>query len=89
MSTKTEERIKKILHNHFESNIQIVNERMSGVFFYGMIVGVVLSYSGFLGYVAGVGTGIMITTKYKLLAHQISDKAGFFFQNVINKIKKE
>ena len=49
MSTKTEDRIKKILDT--------INDHASGIFLYGFIItGVIMSYSGFLSYITGIGT---------------------------------
>ena len=87
MTTKIEERLKKILDNQLEQHISIINENISGVFLYGFIAGVIMSYSGFLSYFAGIGTGIIISKKYKYISYQITEKASYLFQNVINKSK--
>jgi hypothetical protein len=87
MTTKTEERIKKMLDDNLYNHINIVNERVSGIFLYGFIAGVIMSYSGFLAYFAGVGTGILISKKYKYISSQITEKASYLFQNVLNKAK--
>jgi hypothetical protein len=86
MSTKTEERIKKLLDAQLESHMSITNERVSGIFMYGFIAGVIMSYSGFLAYFAGIGTGIIISKKYKYFSYQITEKASYIFQNVINRV---
>lgn len=53
MSTKTENRIKKILDNQLNT----INDHASGIFLYGFIItGVIMSYSGFLSYITGIGT---------------------------------
>ena len=84
MSTKTEDRIKKILDNQLTT----INDHASGIFLYGFIAGVIMSYSGFLSYITGIGTGILISNKYKYIAYQITEKAGYLFQNVLNTSKK-
>ena len=84
MTTKTEEKITRLLNEHTNKHVEIVNERMSGVFLYGFIAGVIMSYSGFLSYFAGIGTGVLISRKYKYISYQISEKASYIFQNVVN-----
>ena len=85
MTTKTEEKIKKLLDENLERHVSIMNERVSGVFLYGFMVGVIMSYSGFLSYFAGIGTGVLISKKYKYISYQITEKASYIFQNIINR----
>ena len=47
MSTKTEERLKKLLDDQHEKNKTVINDSIGGVFLYGVIVGIIISYSGF------------------------------------------
>jgi len=89
MTTKTEERIKRLMDENLQQHIEIVNDRVGGVFFYGVIVGIVISYSGLLGYVAGVGTGVVLATKYKFIAYQISERGSDLFQNILKNINKK
>lgn len=86
MSTKTEEKLKKLLDDQIDKHISIVNDRVSGVFLYGFIAGVIMSYSGFLSYFAGIGTGVMIAKKYKYISYQITENFTYFFQNIINQV---
>ena len=86
MSTKMEERIKKLLEENESKKINEMNERISGIFIYGMIMGIIMSYSGFLPYISGIGTGIFLSKKYKFITCQISDKISYIFQNMIKKI---
>ena len=85
MTTKTEEKLKKLLEEQTDKHIEIVNERVSGVFLYGFIIGVIMSYSGILAYAAGIGTGVLISRKYKYISYQITEKAIYIFQNAINR----
>jgi hypothetical protein len=87
--SKTEEKLKNIVNENLEKHIEVVNDRIGGAFFYGVIVGIVLSYSGFLGYIAGVGTGVMLSSKYKFISYQISDKATLMFNNIMKNINKK
>lgn len=87
MSTKSELVLKKLLDEQLESHINGVNDRIGGVFVYGFIIGVIMSYSGFLSYFAGIGTGVIIATKYKFISYQISEKTMYIFNNVIKQVK--
>lgn len=87
--SKTEDKIKKIINENLEKHIEIVNDRIGGAFFYGIFVGIILSYSGFLGYISGVGTGVILSSKYKFISHQISDKAILIFNNIMKIINKK
>ena len=87
MTTKTEERMKKLLNDQLNDHLNVINERLSGVFLYGFIVGIIISYSGFLSYFAGIGTGIIISKKYIYFSYQITEKVSYLFQNVLNKYK--
>lgn len=87
MKSKTEDKIKKILDSQLEQHISIMNERATGIFLYGFIAGVIMSYSGFLSYFAGIGTGVLIAKKYDYISYQITEKASYLFQNVVNKYK--
>lgn len=87
--SKTEEKIKNIMNENLEKHIEVVNERIGGAFFYGVMVGIILSYSGFLGYIAGVGTGVILSSKYKFVSHQISDKVTITFNNIMKIINKK
>jgi len=87
--SKTEEKIKNIINENLEKHIEVVNERIGGAFFYGVMLGIILSYSGFLGYMAGVGTGVVLSSKYKFISHQISDKVTLTFNNIMKIINKK
>lgn len=87
MTTKTELILKKLLDEKIENYNNSLNDRIGGVFFYGFIIGVIMSYSGFLSYFSGIGTGIIIATKYKFISHQISEKTMYIFNNIINQVK--
>ena len=88
MTSKTEEKIKRMLDSQLEQQLSTINERVAGVFLYGFISGVIMSYSGFLSYFAGIGTGVLITKKYEYISYQITEKASYLFQNGVNMYKK-
>ena len=88
MSTKTEEKINKLFDSKLEEHISVLNERIGGVFLYGFIVGVVVSYSGFLSYFAGIGTGVLIAKKYEYISYQITEKATCLLNTVLKTYKQ-
>ena len=87
MTTKAEEKMKKFLNDQLNDHLNIINERLSGVLLYGFISGIIMSYSGFLSYFAGIVTGIIISRKYTYISYQITEKVSYLFQNVLNKSK--
>lgn len=89
MATKTEEKLRNMLDEQLDKHVEVVNERVSGVFLYGFIVGIIMSYSGFLAYFAGIGTGVLIARKYEFISYQITEKASYLFQNVVNHFDKK
>ena len=89
MSTKTEERLKKLLYEQHKKQTDMINDRIGGVFLYGVFVGIIISYSGFMGYISGVGSGIIITTKYNYISEQILDKTSYIFSNILKQLKND
>jgi hypothetical protein len=89
MTSKTEEKIRKMLDDQIQEQINVVNDQMSGTFLYGVVVGLILSYSGILGYVAGVGSGILIARKYTYISHQISTKSSYLFSNIVTQLSND
>lgn len=82
-----EEKLTNILENYNEKHIKNMNEKISGVFIYGIITGIILSYTGFLGFITGICTGLIITKKYNYISNQITLKIVDLYTNMIDKIK--
>ena len=63
MPTKQEERFESLLRQHSERILhqeqEHVNGRVTSIFLYGLIVGLIISYAGILPYFAGVGSGFI------------------------------
>ena len=76
-SSKTEESLKKLLDDHSNkiliTNMNQVNNRAHIIFIAGIIVGMILSSTGLLGFIAGVVTGGVITTNYSVMSTNIND----------------
>ena len=89
--TKTEEKINNIMAIHLNEFVQEMNKsntHLSGMFLYGVIVGVIASYSGFLGYFAGVGSGLILSSNYIYLSKQITNNMGSIFQNIMSTLNR-
>ena len=52
-----------ILDKHIESCASRARDELSGAFLYGAFTGIVLSYSGILGFGVGVTAGMFINSK--------------------------
>lgn len=85
-TTKMEDRIHKILEDHTQKELDCLNEKVSGVFLYGVVIGVIASYSGFLGYGAGVCSGIILAGKYKNITFQISTAMISYFDTIVSTV---
>ena len=75
------------INKHFKNENDKVSEKKGGIVLYGFILGIIMSYSGFLSYFAGVGTGIIFSRKYSDISYQITDKFTSISQNIINQVK--
>lgn len=82
---KTEERIRKILDEQTQRQIDTLDKHISGIFLYGILIGVVLSYSGIIGFFSGFFSGVILTKKYNYLAIKILDLWNSrFYNSVLN-----
>jgi hypothetical protein len=87
MSIQIDESIKQLFEEHHKKNIDLINDKISGIFLYGVIVGIIVSYSGLLGYVAGVGSGIILANKFSIITNQVNIGSSNIFDNIITQIK--
>jgi transketolase N-terminal domain/subunit len=87
-TTKTEDRIQKILEDHTQKELDRLNEKVSGIFLYGVVIGVIASYSGFLGYGLGVCSGIVLAGKYKHITTQVSTTMIRYFDTIVSTVTK-
>lgn len=78
-----EKRLKLLLDEKDERIMRQVNEKASGLILCGVIIGVILSYSSFLGYTAGVVSGITISTKFEEISNVVTLNCMNLFHRVI------
>jgi len=82
----TMNRVKAVVQEINDEHFKKVNERISGVFLFGFCMGIVFSYTGFLGFGCGILTGIVVSKKYsqiKLSTEAITE----IFYNMITQAK--
>lgn len=84
--TKMEERVQFLLNSHLEKEKKYVNERLSGIFIFGFICGVIISYSGFLGYSFGVGTGVALSQYYSRYTGRVTKKIILLFNHFMDRV---
>lgn len=75
-----EERIKVMMKEMNDAHSEYIDERISGIFLFGFIMGLVFSYTGIIGFVCGVATGIVLARKYPKTALRTTENTtGVFF----------
>ena len=82
--SKIEDKMRNLLDDYMVNNVKKINERVGGVFLYGFMTGVIASYSGFISYIAGISTGIIIAKKYDYISYYISENCVELFQYINN-----
>ena len=78
MVTKTEENIKKMLEEHitniYNKNYNLIQNKVHPIFICGVIIGIILSYTGLLGFTAGVVTAVITMTNYNFITENVPEK---------------
>lgn len=64
------------------------NDTMGGIFLLGVTTGIVLSYSGFLGFFAGIGTGILVCSKYGYKQSHVPDNVTQYYQSAYKFVRE-
>jgi hypothetical protein len=82
MPTKMEEKIQKILDDQIDRQIKAMNDNLSGIFIYGIITGIIISYSGVLGPITGFGIGLTVGRKYKHLTYKTVNSIEKIFKKI-------
>lgn len=79
-----EKKLEIILNNKLQQEKNYINERINGIFIFGLICGVILSYSSFIGYIFGAGTGILLAKHYDRYVTLFSTKIITAFNTSVN-----
>ena len=85
MTELNKEQLSELLDNKFNKHFNQFNDDISGIFIYGIIIGIILSYTGFLGYFIGLTSGLLLSPKYGYVTKNFVTK----FQNIINNISSQ
>ena len=58
------------------------DNNLGGIFLFGVTTGIVLSYSGFLGFFTGLGSGIFVCSKYTYISTQLPENITYYYQSM-------
>ena len=75
----------KKLHDEY---LTTVNDKISCIFLSGFLSGIIASYSGFIPYLTGVVSGIILAHNYLHLSYQVNNKLNLVFTNFLIYLKK-
>jgi hypothetical protein len=64
-----------------------IDQQLSGIFLFGFLSGVVFSYTGFMGFVVGFSTGLVIRNSFSKKSYETIEKVSDIFFNILNKAK--
>ena len=59
-----EERVRTIMIELNQNHRKYMNERISGIFSFGFVMGLIFSYTGILGFISGIIVGIVLARKF-------------------------
>ena len=85
--TKMEDRIKIMMTEMQETHKKYIDDRISGIFLFGFVMGLVFSYTGIIGFVCGVATGIVLARKFPQKALRTTENTTSVFYNAFNQAK--
>jgi hypothetical protein len=88
MPSQTEEKWIRIVKDAYKAaqneKYDKINDRFAGVFIIGVIVGIIFSYTGFLGFFTGIIAGILVNKNFDYHTGNVIDKLTYvFFRGVI------
>lgn len=86
--TKMEDRLKLIIQETNKDHQEKIEKQISGIFLFGFMIGIIFSYTGFLGYTAGVITGIMMKNKFSRESYSFIEQKIQIFYTIPSQIKK-
>ena len=85
LESKLEEFLQKYEEKQKQQN-KDMKKNVSGVFLHGCISGIILSYSGILGYIVGLGTGVILVYNYRNYTDLILEKIITFWRKFSEKL---
>ena len=81
MATKTEERLKNLFDERLDNTMQKISENVYSIFLWGVVTGIVLSYTNMLSLTAGVALGYVVAKKEIPLVEIAIMKTFFLFKS--------
>jgi uncharacterized membrane protein required for colicin V production len=85
--TKMEDRVKTLLSTMNDKHQKKIDQQISGIFLFGFMTGIVFSYTGILGYIAGFLAGVVVRNSFSKKSQEFVEKSVDTFYNVFNKAK--
>ncbi len=86
MPTKQEEKLQSVLEEHSERLLHQhesrVNDRVSSIFLYGLVMGLIIAYAGILPYFAGLGSGFIFYRHFTRSSDNITRWVFDFFHKI-------
>lgn len=81
MATRTEERLKSLFDERMNITLQKISEHTHSIFIWGVVVGIVVSYTNLLSLAAGFSLGYIAAKKELPLVELAITKTFFLFEN--------
>jgi len=88
MEESTKQQIKDALKEHLEQCNEQTSKQLTGVFLYGIVTGIILSYSGILGFSSGIGAGMFFRHQHNTTSTAIIDTVVSRFTSSWANVKK-
>ena len=82
-----EDKLKNILITLNNEHEKKINEQISGIFLFGFMIGIIFSYTGFLGYSSGFITGIVLRNHFSKQISEFMEKTNYVYYIIIKKVK--
>lgn len=82
-------KLSELFDKKFDRHLNEINENISGIFLFGVFTGIIISYTGFIGYFLGFTSGMITSHKYGYITTTITKKIMAIIDNVTNQVNKQ
>ena len=83
------QKISELFDNKFDKHLNEINNNISGIYLFGVFTGVIISYTGFIGYFLGFSSGMIVSQKYGYITTTITHKMRSTIDNITNQVNKQ